>query len=224
LAVDFHKDKVMGKSRTYTTDDSTFASNPGNVTLNPFIYITFFPKWGLILASLLFISLALLKYSLLFLFLSAFIILVNWVYWINRKEHFKFGDSNPGIVIQINPTLVAVATDLSKIVVTDENGLTKGDGKYPVAKIIKVPLKKLKKGSIVGTVALYSRLADDSAPRWADFKPIVINCATNDLVEIENAIRSYTQEQLSDLGTSVSQLNTPYREGLYKIHTEHSRW
>jgi hypothetical protein len=203
----------MGRTRTYTTDDSTFASNPGNVSLNPFIYIMSFPKWGLILASVFFLFLVLLQYSLFFLLLLAVAILFNWVYWINRKEHFQFGDSNPGIVIQTNPTLVAVATDLRK-----------ADGKYPVVKIIKVPLKKFKKGCTVGTVALYQRGQDDSAPHWADFNPIVIDCATNNSVEIENAIKSYTQEQFSDLDNGISQLTEPYREGLYKVHNEHSSW
>lgn len=202
----------MKKRRTYTTNDSTFASNPGNANLNPFVYIRFFPKWGSILGFSLILSLLLLQYSPLFLFLVLLSIFINCVYWKNRQEHFKFGDSNPGVVVKINPTLVAVATDF-----------TKGSGKYPVVKIIKTSLRNLKKGDAVGTVALYRGTIDD-IPHWSDFYPIIIDCATDNLIEIRNAKASYTPKQFLDLEKGISQLQEPYREGLYRVHDDNSNW
>ena len=90
-------------------------------------------------------------------------IMVNFIYWLERKEHFKSGDSNPGLVIQTNPTLVAVATDLRK-----------SSGSYPVVKIIKVPLNNLKVGTRVVTVAHYGESINPNTSHWIDFYPI--NC------------------------------------------------
>jgi hypothetical protein len=197
------------RKRTYTTDDSTFASNPGNVTVNPLVYLKNFPIDGIVFAFLFIISLFLLREFPYILFVLIIFILYLWKH---KQEHFKLGDSNPGVVIKVNPTLIAIATDL-----------TKRNGSYPVVKIIKVPLKNLKIGDKVGTVALYQGTTDD-IPHWSDFYPIAINCVTDNLSEINNAMASYTLKQFSDLEDGVSQLQKPYKEGLYKVHNEYSRW
>jgi Protein of unknown function (DUF3239) len=204
----------MQKKRTYTTDNSTFASNPGNVTFDPWCYYTkSYPMDGVALFVLIIVSIALVSISLPNPLLFLVFLLIPFVFLLKRKqEHFKFGDSNPGIVIKTSPILVAVMTDLRK-----------RNESYPVVKIIKVPLKNVRIGTKVGTVALYEGTVE-SIPHWSDFHPIVVNCATRNLAEIEAAIASYTPKQFSDLEDGILQLQEPYKEGLYKIHNEYSRW
>ncbi len=108
--------------------------------------------------------------------------------------------------------LVAVTTDL-----------TKGFGDYPVIKIIKYKGKG-KVGDKIGTVALYSASVDDSLKHWIDFEPIPIIYATDNIAEIERAIKSYDEEQWKQIESRLLQIPKPYMEGLYKIKGETSDW
>lgn len=204
----------MPKKRTYTTDDSTFASNPGNVTFDPLFYYTkSYPMDGVALFLLIVASILLVYISLPNPFLFLIFLSIPFVFLLKRKqEHFKFGDSNPGVVIKTNPTLVAVMTDLRK-----------RNESYPVVKIIKVPLRNIRIGTKVGTVALYEGTVDN-VPYWSDFHPIVVNYATRNSAEIEAVMASYTPQQFLDLEDGILQLQEPYKEGLHKIHNEYSRW
>lgn len=127
-------------------------------------------------------------------------------------EHFKFGDSNGGVIISERPRLVAITTDL-----------TKGIGSFPVVKIISYK-KKGKIGDRIATVALYTASTENNLPNWIDFNPIPLNYATNDVTEIERALQSYSEKQWSSLERRLSQLQKPYQEGLFKVDLESSNW
>lgn len=203
----------MNKNKTKTLSNNTIASNPGGVNFLPWIYLRYYPISGLSLAALLISSLFLLTYSLHFLVFPVLIFSANSFYWSQKKEQFKFGDSNPGRVIHTNPTLIAVATNLTKY------------GKnFPVIKVIKSPINNLAIGDIIGTIAVYSAGKDESLPHWVDFDPIPIECATNNKEEIDAALRSYNIGQLEALDFGVSTLEKPYKKGLYKIHSANSDW
>lgn len=192
---------------------TTVASNPAKVFLKPRVYLKHFPFWGISLGLCFFFSFGLLWVSLHSFPLIAFLFLANTSYWDLKKEHVFNGDSNPGIVIQTDPLLIAVATSLSK-----------GIGHYPVVKVIKPPLKGFQQGTIVGTVALYEGRHSENLPYWSDFYPIVVNCATDDDYEIEQLLKKYTSESIETLNSAISYLTLPYKIGLYKVHDENSAW
>ncbi|WP_298609634.1 DUF3239 domain-containing protein [uncultured Thiothrix sp.] len=206
----------MKKSRTLTLDDTTTASNPGGINFMPLVYLRYYPIWGVSLAFLAILSVALLfllPYSFNLMLFSVVMIFANFFYWFRKKEHFKFGDSNPGKVIQNNPTLIAVLTNLSKY-----------GGNYPVIKIIKSPLKDLSVGEIIGTVALYFPGDNKNLPHWKDFDPIPLQCATNNKMEAAAVVSSYSKEELAALEIGINSLAKPYKKGLYKMYSGNSNW
>ena len=203
----------MNKEKKYIIDDSTFASNPGKIIFNPFVWI----KYNFSTTIVLLISLILsiwLTFGVSFWFFTVLLIALvhNLLYWREKREHFRYGDSNGGIIVSVNPTLVAVTTDL-----------TKGIGKYPVIKIIGYQLKG-EIGDRIGTVALYTRSEDENIKHWIDFRPIPIRYATNHIEEIDRAINSYKNEQWKQIEDRLLQVPKPYMEGLYLIKEPTSDW
>jgi len=187
-------------SDNFTVDNHTIASNPGNANLNPFVWFLYNYKLIALmtLGLLLFIYLAA-KISLWFIITSIILFGINTFYWLRKKEHFHSGDSNGGILISINPNLVAVSTDL-----------TKGFGDFPVIKIITYKTsKKLKLGDRIPTVALYSESTDDNVPHWIDFTPIPLSYATNDKNVIQEGIDSYSTDEWNDLETRLKEVPRP---------------
>lgn len=202
--------------KTHTLNDSTHASNPGNVTLKPIVWIKHNPKVGLMALSGLIICI-LLTYC--FFFMIVPIIIIGFFlfprirfYWIRQKEHFEYGDSNGGIVISDNPPLVAVTTDL-----------TKGFGEFPVIKIIKYKGKG-KVGDKIGTIALYSASVGETLPHWVDFHPVPIEYATNNSEEIGRALKSYDENQWIQIQDRLKQVPKPFKEGLFKVDVKDSDW
>ena len=203
----------MSKEQKQTIESGAEATNPGNVILKPMVWI----KYNFLTTSILFLSVIVsvgltLGFSFICGVLAWRAISETRLYWLSIKEHFRYGDSNAGIIISTNPMLVAVTTDF-----------TKGIGEYPVIKIIKYKGKG-KIGDRIGTVALYCRAADDSVPHWCDFTPIPIDYATNNIAEIRRAIDSYAPTQWKQIEDRLAQVPKPYAEGLYIIHEETSNW
>ena len=202
-------------SKNYTVDNDTWASNPGNAKLAPLTWFIHDWKTIVFLCAVLIFSINLtLNLSIWFIFLSIIILTIKVFYWIRKKEHFKSGDSNPGLVIAVNPTLVAVTTDL-----------TKGWGSYPVVKIVKYStLKNVSLGDKIATVALYTSSGDEEIEHWIDFNPIPLSFATKNEKTIERAMASYDEKQWNDLNQRVKKLKQPYKEGLYIAEIENSNW
>ena len=201
--------------KNFTVDNDTFASNPGNANLNPFIWFIHNYQIVSILGASFIISLFLVfKISLWFIIILSLSLIINIFYWLRKKEHFKSGDSNGGLVISINPKLVAITTDL-----------TKGFGHYPVVKIIHYKTsKKIKIGDKIATVALYSSSTDDSLPHWIDFHPIPLSYATKNKSTHQSAINSYESTQWEDLEKRLTEIDKPYKIGLYKVDVKNSDW
>lgn len=203
----------MSEEQKRTICSDTVASNPGNVNLKPMVWI----KYNFLATSMLFLSVVVsVGLTLGLSFICAILIWEtvsrNRFYWLRKKEHFRYGDSNAGIIISTNPMLVAVTTDF-----------TKGFGRYPVIKIIKYKGKG-KIGDRIGTVALYAGAEDESIPYWVDFVPIPIDYATDDIAEIQRAIDSYDPMQWQQIEDGLAQVPKPYTEGLYIIRDETSNW
>lgn len=199
-----------------TLDNDTFASNPGNVELNKWVWFRHNMTHVSLLSLSLFISiLAALCVNIGFLLIVGIAIFINIFYWSRIKEHFLYGDSNGGIVVATHPTLIVVVS----------TNLTKGFGYFPVIKIIECPsLKSLSVGDRIPTVAVYTPSTDDSLSHWIDFDPIPLTYATNDSKAINKAMQSYSNEQWEKLESYLLAFKKPYKTGLYPITTEDSDW
>lgn len=197
-------------------DSNTLASNPGRITVNHWVWYrhhlaTVCATLLALLGTTVLCVFVDIKFAVLFIIIAA----LSWTKSVGIKEHFKYGDSNGGIVFGTNPTLVAIYTNL-----------TKGIGYcYPVVKIIKCPtLKTLNIGDRVATVALYEASIDDSLPHWIDFNPLPVNYVTDDQQQLDNAFLSYDDAHWSRLQRVLSQVPNPYQPGLYKVDLGDSDW
>ncbi len=203
----------MSEEKIYTFDANTEASNPGNVRINPLVWIRYNPikPIYMIIGLLVTVWLAL-SFSFWFFILTAIILVLKIIYWRRLFEHFKHGDSNGGIIISTNPMLVAVTTDL-----------TMGEGEFPVIKIIEYKGKG-RVGDRIGTVALYYRSVDPNLPHWADFNPLPVNYVSNDLFKMDQIVRSYDSAQWIQIESRMEGIQQPYETGLYHIYEENSDW
>ncbi len=203
------------KKTSWTMDDSTVASNPGQLDASLLCWLRHKPLWPVIWAGGLGGSLALtglVHWS--FAFAAAFFALANFFYWARIKEQFRSGCANPGVVVGLRPTLIAVTTDL-----------TKGFGYYPVIKVIRAPLstvagRPVQIGTRVPTVAGYTRGTADSLPHWADFDPQPVDFVTRDPAVVERVLASVADDDWRELDDWLPQIPKPYRPGLYFIRTQ----
>lgn len=202
-------------NNNYTVDDNTVASNSGNVKLNKWVWFCHNKMdVGLLTLFLICSLLAAIVIDIMYSFIAFIAIVMNLYYWTNKKEHFLSGDSNGGIVVSTNPTLIAVNTSL-----------TKGYGDFPVVKITKrASLKNVSIGDRVPTVALYTASTNESLAHWLDFNPIPLSYATNDVRIINSAMQSYPSEQWEQLEKYLLELEKPYKTGLYQVDKEQSGW
>ncbi len=201
----------MRKASTITLNNDTWASNPPAASVNPFRFAWFYPKWPLIWILLLGGSaFFVLRISIWFLLLLLPVLGFKVLYWIRIREFFAHGDANPGIVLDTNPTLVAVRTDL-----------TKGVGSYPAIKVFRTRLswmmgQRAQAGTRLPTVALYTRSTDANCPHWADFDPRPLECATRRLDTLQRVMASFPEAEWQQLEAGIQTLpgNKP---GLYLL-------
>lgn len=203
----------MKEDEKYTLDNDTYASTPGEVSFNPTVWIKHRPlvpaTSALGLLTIFMIYGITSKISLIFL-----ISLIGYAgySWIKIKEHYT-ADSNGGVVVSTNPTLVAVSTDMSK-----------GNGYYPAIKIIRyTPKRPVRIGDKIGTVSVYEDNYEYK-DYWSNFYPLPIDYATDNPVEIHNEIERYPQEQWDDIKYGLSKISKPYKPGYYRINDVHTDW
>ena len=194
-----------------TVNRETTASNPGRARINALRWVCHYPKWPLIWASSLAINLfAVLALSHWFLLPLVPVLGLNALYWVRVKEHFRYGDTNPGVVISINPILIAVATDL-----------TQGVGSYPAVKVFRIRSNRVmgvepQPGTRLPTVALYTRSHDPKCPHWSDFDPRPLEFATGDKEVIDRAMASFSEADWLRLETAIQKLPDT-KPGLYLL-------
>ncbi len=201
--------------KKYTLDNNTVASNPGKINFKQFVWMKYNYKFVLIIIPMFLLSIYVaVSYSKYFYVVTVILVLINELYWLRLKEHYS-ADSNAGLVISTNPKLVAVYTNL-----------TKGyGGNYPVIKIINYKVRRpVDIGERIATVAVYSVGENDDLGCWADFFPLPADYATDNKNEIEAEINSYPQEQWQKIYDGLSEINKPYKTGLYKIELTSSDW
>lgn len=199
-------------------DNDTAASNPGAFRPQYFRYAMHFPflpgfsvcllmlvpaLWlldisGGILCGVLAMALAPVIYS-----------------WKLIREQCYFGCLNPGVVLKTGPlgfTCLAVFTDL-----------TKGNGDYPVIKVLwqRVTLPdggKLEVGMRLSTVAIY-RGADNGSPHWMDFLPKAVVSLTADPAVIQMTMSQLSNVDWQELEMGMRSLEKPIGGGLHFLQT-----
>jgi hypothetical protein len=204
----------MNEKKPLTVGHSTRATNPGRVSVNYFQWWRFFPRWPTIhtIMAIVWLVPAVAFSNFMLGIFGALAALFGILYFIRVKDHFQYGDANPGRVVSLNPTCIAVATNLRK-----------GPGSYPVLKIVQIPLKKslgkpLAIGDSVPTVALYGS-SDPESPRWSDFYPHPVECATGSREQIESVEATFTEKDYAKLESALAQVphKTP---GLHLLFDE----
>ncbi len=205
----------------------TFASNPGNVRLNPLRWWRFQPMGAILgggFAAITFavwlgLTLAGMKGSIptkdggetpIWVFGVASLATVALYTWLAARK-FHSGDANPGVVVALNPTLIAVPTDLSQ-----------GEGVFPAVKILKINLataggEPITIGARVPTVATYAAAPNKEAGHWGDFYPFPAEYATGDPNVLRRLLDSFPEAQYDFLNKSLARIDQPYRTGLYAM-------
>ncbi|MEM9186856.1 MAG: DUF3239 domain-containing protein [Planctomycetota bacterium] len=125
--------------------------------------------------------------------------------------NFGSGDANPGVVVSVQPTLLAVPTDL-----------TQGVGEFPAVKIVRINLVEsggapIELGSRVPTVAHYADAHSKHANHWSDFYPVPVEYATGDPSAVDRLLRSFPNDQYELLDHALACIEQPYQAGLYAL-------
>jgi hypothetical protein len=107
--------------------------------------------------------------------------------------------------------LIAAFTDLSK-----------GAGEFPAIKIIRKSLDTVcgqapQIGSRLATVSLYQDGLDKRLPRWFEFHPRPVDCATGDVEVIQRAMSKISEADWAELQSGLRQVPEPLRPGLFLL-------
>lgn len=204
--------RELRRSREAT---NTSASNPGMLRVNYLQYAKAYPRWPMIWVGGLILSLACCVVSLWFAIAAAFFAFSTWFYFSRLKSQFVAGCVNPGIVVSMDPPLVAIYTDL-----------TKGGNEFPVVKIESHPVHKMStgpaaKGQQLTTVAFYESM-EDELEHWTDFTPRLTACATTDRRVIQKQLKSIDDEDWEHLKAALKQVERPLTTGLYRYYPDHA--
>lgn len=214
--------------------DAAQASNPGRLKVQLWVYYRCFPRVPAAVGACLIVCGAAAFWSPPAWVISG--VLVGRLAITDParvKEHFWYGCINPALIVSHDPDLIAVYSDLDA-----------GAGPYPVVKVLPHPLKRMAGGrpavgTRLATVALYAgrirrppaRLRSGAAgqpdstaavesrlpPRWTDFHPLAVNCATADLAEIERVLASIGEREWEAMAAALPQIPTPPQPGLYPV-------
>jgi|GEM_PF-1807241 len=206
----------MSTEKLYTMSDEATASNPGRAKVNPLVWTVYHPvAVGFRVMMIALSGYWAIQHSWWWGLLMAPFLFSMGYYWLAKKEHFKHGDSNGGLVVGVKPYRVAVATSLTKV----------WGEEYPVVKVIEVrSLKKLSLGDRIPTVALYYPTDDEKDPHWETFDPIPLHYITWSRKKIDRAMGTYPAEQWEALREGLEEIEDPTQLGLYRVKQETSHW
>ena len=194
---------------------NTAASNPGKFKASILQYSKAYPKWPMIWFGGLFASIIMCIVTPWFLIVAAFFAFATWFYCTQLRTQFIAGCVNPGIIVSIQPPLVAIYTDLAK-----------GGNKFPVVKIEAHPIHRMSTGAAeqdqkITTVAFYESM-EDELEHWTDFIPRLTACATSDRRIIQKQLKSIESDDWANLKAALSQVPKPLTPGLYRYYPDES--
>jgi hypothetical protein len=196
-------------------DSSAMAAFQGNMKLKPVQWIK--TNTGKVLkASLaLVVSFALMvgvHWAFVFVFIPA--LLFNGWYWLTVRSTFGGGNVSPGKVVSVNPTRVAVFTDMSK-------GY---GGSFPILKIVEAHLAKPERevGKFIPTVGVYND-NPHGYPFWSEFHPVPVSNGIVDMAKYEYFMERFGQDDYDIVEQSLLEVNS-LEPGIYKLQEEGSGW
>jgi len=196
-----------------TLNYNSRASHPGGLRVQPLRWIRFYPAKPLtMLAGLLgsIVGAFLMHWG--FAVVSLLLLWINYDYWLRVRERFHFGCTNPAVIVSLNPTLIAVSTNLVR----------RGLGEFAAIRIIRHSLPKIRGesprvGTLLTTVSLYTSPIDPMRPHWADFSPIPADCASGDPQQQDRLMQSLGPEEWEKLEMRLAEVPRPFEPGLYTI-------
>jgi hypothetical protein len=194
------------------------AGNPGGVDVESVAFL----KANLAILLLVGITLSLLAFIFLvvgyFFWEPAYLLAIGsaglFLYvlnklWLVTKRKFKYGNVCPGVIISVEPFKVAVLGNLA------HGGGDACNVVKIVGNAISRPLRDIKVGERVPTVAVYS---DGGLPgRWEDFHPEPVYSATSDQAVIQRVLNSIPDENWRELDVGLTQVPDKTKSGLYEI-------
>ena len=121
---------------------------------------------------------------------------------------------NPGVVIRLNPFLIAVSANLSKT-----------NAYYPVIKVVSCDsFKGAHVGMKIAAVTFRETRTGVRFSFWDDFDPIAVNKITNDPRINSELLSSFTRRRWELINQNLKQVSKPYKVGLYRITGSISDW
>ncbi|HEY3378423.1 MAG TPA: DUF3239 domain-containing protein [Armatimonadota bacterium] len=188
-----------------TVDSTTVAKNPGGVHVQPLRWLLYYPLWPTIWTTSMLLCIYLAARIHWDFWIPAIVILfIHRLYWAHVRDQYLFGNITPGVVVSLDPLLIAVSADL-----------TKGKGHYPAIKIVQKRLRCAELGTRVATVSLYAPGLDLS--HWADFDPQPVAYATTDRATHARVLQSITEKEWQQLTDNLAKVPQPYAPGLYPL-------
>ena len=132
---------------------------------------------------------------------------------LNQRNICLSGTLNAAVVLQINPTKIAVLTDLAMF-----------GGNYPIIRIkrIELPKKYNKIGNKIPIAGAYQNVEDQ--PFWDYFKPIPIPLGVEDTKIVEDKLTEIPTQDWIMLNKKIKILGTDLKEGYYPLDIEKSSW
>jgi Protein of unknown function (DUF3239) len=209
---------MIDRTPNFGVNNETFAHNQGKMSLELLTWAKYEPEVKFWLVGIVLLFLLTLGISFLFVIPLIIVGIMFYTKFTKKQSKFRSGDCNPGIVVALNPTLIAVPTDF-----------TKGFGKFPIIKITETPLTQVNKqdlkiGDRLATVALYSGYMSNEIPHWNDFYPEPINIGVTNPESIDAVFSRFHEDDWTELNQRISNLEKPYRVGTFKVLTELNNW
>ncbi|RYG67025.1 DUF3239 domain-containing protein [bacterium] len=186
------------------------ASNPGDFRVQWTQFLRAFPQptRGVALCLIILLS-ATIKFHL-FWGIPFLALLLCSLFALQRvKDHFAFGNTLPGVIVSLQPPLIAVLTDM-----------TTGIGKYNTIKVLEQPLMASGLaaspiGTRVPTVATY--IGEGKSGHWDDFFPVLVAAVTQDEKAVQRAMASFKEEDWLELECALATLSSPPAPGLHRL-------
>ncbi|TWT38354.1 DUF3239 domain-containing protein [Blastopirellula retiformator] len=210
---------VSTLAQTGQRPEGAAASHPAGVRINHLRYFQFYPVeilWWAIPS----IPLALLGQTIHWGFYVPIVIMIGLFALRCRivSSYFRDGDTCPGVIVSMEPPLLAVLTNVSADPSFDE----------PIM-VIKVQAHKLKTvggepakvGQRIVSAAFYEEDAAEKYPaepkRWGDFFPTPIEYGTSDPAAIDYVKSQVSDESWRQLKDGLKQVPRPFAPGIYDI-------
>ncbi len=204
----------LHKTKSVFTDTSSRATNQANFTADTWTYVINRKKHYL---KIVLITILLLIAS--YIISWGIIVLVFWIVFyeyfstIASIDNYKMGTLNASIVITVNPTRIAVLTDVSM-----------GIGKYPLVRVcrLNLPSKYNQLNERIPSSCGYQNCEDQFF--WDFVMPNPIVYATHSEDAIKQKLTEIPTQDWVDLQNWIRSNRHNFIEGYYPVRNEESNW